>query len=229
MRCDFHIHTSWSYDGLDSPQKIVKAALSKNLDCICITDHNETKGAVEALRFAFDKSILIIPGIEVKSKEGDILGINIKKKIENNLSAKETIKQIESLGGMAVFAHPFGFLCSFKSDLEKLITEINDFPLGIEALNASVIGQGNIKALALAQKLNLSFTAGSDAHSAKFVGKVYFEIKGDNLSTDEILKEIQKRNVSLGGKSGAFLEKINDHLKRNFAKINHSKTKNLLG
>ncbi|HOK35326.1 MAG TPA: CehA/McbA family metallohydrolase [Candidatus Pacearchaeota archaeon] len=221
MLCDLHIHTSYSYDGLDSPQKIVKTALSKNLNCICITDHNETKGAVEALRFAFDKSILIIPGIEIKSKEGDILGINVKEKIENNLSAKETIKKIEKLGGMAVFAHPFGFLCNFKGNLKQLTDEYRDFSLGIEVLNASVVGNGNEKALSFAQKSNLFFTAGSDAHNAQFVGKVYLEIKKDNLSENEILEEIKKRNVSLGGKSGDFLEKINDHLKRSFAKLNH--------
>jgi len=223
MRCDFHIHTSYSYDGLSSPQAIVETALARNINCICITDHNETKGAVEALHFAFDKPILIIPGIEVKSKEGDILGLNVKEKIENNLSAKETIKIIEKLDGIAIFAHPFGFLCNFKGDLEKLINEINpkNIPLGIEVLNGSLLGKGNEKALKLAQKLDLSFTAGSDAHSTRFIGKVYLEIKGENFSEDEILKKIQEKNVSFGGKAGAFFEKTEDLFKRSAAKINH--------
>jgi hypothetical protein len=219
MRCDFHIHTSYSYDGLSLPKEIVKAAILRQIDCICITDHNEIKGAVEALHFAFDKPILIIPGIEIKSKEGDILGINIKEKIENNLSARETIKKIQELGGMVIIPHPFGFLCSFKGNLEELVNEFDD--AGVEALNASLFGAGNALAQNFTQKLNLAFTAGSDAHIADFVGKVYLEIPRDNLSAKEVVEEIKNRQGSLGGKGATFFEKIIGHAKRSIAKIRH--------
>ena len=215
MKIDLHVHTSYSYDSRSLPKEMVEAAIEKGMDCLAITDHGEIKGASEAIEYAKGKPILIIPGIEIKSKEGDILGLNIKKVIPNGLSVRETIKKIKTAGGMAIIPHPFGRFCSFKGDFKKLVNEID----GIEVLNASIFGPGNKKALSFAQKLNLPFTAGSDAHFPNFVGRAFLEIPRNNLSIEEILKQIKNKNVKIGGSEANFFEKIIDHLKRNLAKI----------
>ena len=217
MKCDLHCHTYYSYDSLTSPEKMVEAALKKGINCLAITDHGEIKGAQKAIEYSKGKPILIIPGIEIKSKEGDILGLNIKEVIPDKLSAKETIKKIKELGGLAILAHPFAWFCKFKGDLENLVREID----GIEVFNASIFGPGNKIALEFAKKYNLIFTAGSDAHFPNFVGKCYLEIPGENLSQEEILNEIKKKNGKIGGKEAIFLEKVIDRTKRNFAKIKH--------
>ncbi len=215
MKCDLHCHTSYSYDSTSPPKEMVEAAIKKGIDCLAITDHEKVKGAAEALQFAFDKPILIIPGIEIKSKDGDILGLNIKKVIPNALSAKETIKKIKEAGGTAIIPHPFGWFCSFKEDLKKLVNEID----GIEILNASLFGNGNKIAFDFAKKFNLPFTAGSDAHSPSFVGRAYLEIPGDNLSIEEVLEKIKKQEGKIGGVKAGFLKKLVDHTKRNLAKL----------
>ena len=81
MKCDLHVHTSYSYDSWIPPKEMVEAAIKKGVDCLAICDHGEVKGALEAIEYAKGKPILIIPGIEVKSKEGDILALNVKEKI----------------------------------------------------------------------------------------------------------------------------------------------------
>jgi predicted metal-dependent phosphoesterase TrpH len=217
MKCDLHCHTGYSYDSTTRPEEMVEAALQKGINCLAICDHGEIKGSQEAIEYAKDRPILIIPGIEIKSKEGDILGLNIKEIIPNKLSAKKTIKKIKELGGLAIIPHPFGWACSFKGNLENLIHDID----GIEVLNASIFGRGNKKALIFSQKHSLSLTAGSDAHSPNFVGRVYLEIPGDNLSTEEVLNQIKKRVTKIGGKEAGCLEKVIDHIKRNIAKIKH--------
>ena len=40
---DLHIHSYYS-DGTQSPQEIIDIALSKNINIIAITDHNELGG-----------------------------------------------------------------------------------------------------------------------------------------------------------------------------------------
>lgn len=181
MKADLHIHTHYSYDSTASPEEMVEAAIKKGINCLAICDHGEIKGAREAIEYAKDRPILIIPGIEIKSKEGDILGLNIKEIIPNKLSAKETIKKIKELGGLAIIPHPFGWSCSFKRKLENLVSDID----GIEVLNASIFGSGNKKALIFSQKHNLPLTAGSDAHFPNFVGRVYLEFPDGNLSIEK--------------------------------------------
>ncbi len=218
MKCDLHCHTSYSYDSTTPPKEMVEAAIKKGIDCLAITDHSEIKGALEAIGHAKRKSILIIPGIEIKSKEGDILGLNIEKIIPNGLSTEETVKRIKEGGGIAIIPHPFGWFCSFKRDLKEISKEID----GIEILNASIFGPGNKKALAFVQKFNLPFTAGSDAHNLNLVGRAYLEIPGNNLSIEEIFKQIKNRNVKIGGGEAGFLEKLLDRTKRGIAKIQHT-------
>ena len=215
MKCDFHCHTYYSYDSAAKPEEMVNAALKKGINCLAITDHGEIRGAQKAIEYAKDKPILIIPGIEIKSKEGDILGLNIKEIIPNKLSAKETIKKIKELGGLAILPHPFGWFCNFKGDLKNLVSEID----GIEVLNASIFGLGNKIALDFAKKYNLPLTVGSDAHFPNFVGRAYLEIPGENLSIGEILEKIKNKEVKVGGKEASSLEKVIDHLKRNFTKM----------
>lgn len=214
MKCDLHCHTFYSYDSNSSPREIVDAALKNGIDCLAITDHGEIKGAIEAIEYAKGKPILIIPGIEIKTKEGDIIALNLKEKIEDNLSAIEAIRKIKEFGGFVIIPHPFSFFCAFKGDLEKLKEKID----AIEVLNASVFF-GNKKALDFAKKNNLSFVVGSDAHFPNFVGKAYLEIEGKNLSVGKILTKIKNKNVKIGGREGSFFEKITDHLKRNLVKI----------
>jgi predicted metal-dependent phosphoesterase TrpH len=194
---------------------MVKTALEKGIDCIAITDHEEVRGAEIAIRFAKDKPILVIPGIEIKSKEGDILGLDITEIIPNGLSAKETIQKIKKTGGRAFIPHPFAFPYPFKGNLKELKNLVD----GIEVLNATIFGSGNKKALAFARRHNLPMTAGSDAHSSRFVGKAYLEIAGENLSVKEIFQAIENRKVEIGGKEVSFFEKMIDHIKRNLIHI----------
>ena len=215
MRCDLHCHTSYSYDSTTPPKKMVEAAISKKIDCLAITDHSEIKGALEAVEYAEGKSILIIPGIEIKSKNGDILGLNIKEIIPKGLLAGETIKRIKEAGGMAIIPHPFAWFYGFKGNLKKLVNDID----GIEVLNASIFGMGNKTALEFAQKYKLPFITGSDAHEANFVGKVWLEIPSNNLSIEEVLESIRSKNGSVGGKAGNFFEKIIAHAGRSAAKL----------
>jgi len=219
MKCDLHIHTRYSFDSSSAPEAVIDTALKRGINCLAITDHSQVKGVMVAQEYARGKPIVIIPGIEIKSRAGDILGLNIKEIIPDGLSAQETVKRIKKSGGMAIIPHPFGFMSSFKRGiLIDLIPEID----GIEVLNGALFRKNNEKALRFAQKHNLAFTAGSDAHTTKSVGGVYIEIPGEDLTVEEILVAIREKRGKVEGQEHGLGEKIIEYLKMLVAKLRPS-------
>lgn len=205
MKSDLHIHTSFSRDGFSSPRNIVKAALEADMDCIAVTDHNTVQGAKEAHAAALDHPLLVVPGIEISSKSGHILGLNIKRDIPAGLSAEETIRRIKEQGGVVIIPHPFHFGFNFKG-LVKVLELID----GVEIFNARmvmILGGANKKAVGFAHQNDIPFTSGSDAHLTRTVGKAFLETEG--VGTWEGLWErIHAKEAEAGSKSASTLEKV---------------------
>lgn len=220
IKCDLHIHSEYSFDSLANPKKIVDAAIKRGLQCIAIADHGNIRGSIEAHEYAYMRGlpILIIISEEVKSKSGDILALNIKEPIPDHIPAREAIKRIHSQGGLAVIAHPFGLWCGFKEPLNNYLDIID----GIEILNASVF-TGNKTAADFANKHNLPFTAGSDAHFAnQFIGRVWLELPleySSNLTAEAVIDAIRQKKGIAGGCQASFIEKAIDHPLRSLTKL----------
>jgi hypothetical protein len=161
---------------------------------------------------------LIIISQEVKSKSGDILALNIKESIPEHLCAKDSIDLIHQKGGLAIVAHPFGLWCNFKDDLSNYLDQID----GIEILNASVFS-GNQTAREFAQKHNLAFTVGSDAHFTNhFIGKAWLELPlnySPSLSSQQVIGSIKEKKGTACGHAANFFEKAIDHPFRTLAKL----------
>ena len=225
MKIDFHIHTNFSYDALNSPEEVVLSAISKGMDGICVLDHGKIEGALKALSFAFKKPVLVIPCIEIDSKEGDIIGFNVKENITNGFSARETIKKINRLGGMAIIAHPFAWPKNFKANLEKFIIENKDLFFAIEVLNASAPDWANKKALDIAVKFKLPFTAGSDAHEADFIGKAFLEFQKKCITAEEVLQEVKKRTALVRSEKISIITRVRNLFLTNFRKLKRGKIK----
>lgn len=220
IKCDLHIHSEYSFDGMADPKKIVDLAVKRGIQCIAVADHGNINGSLKAAEYAKKNNlpILIIISEEVKSKSGDILGLNIKESIPDHLSAEESIARIHGQGGLAIVAHPFGLWCGFKDNLENYLGQID----GIEILNSSVFS-GNETAAAFAKKHNLPFTAGSDAHFANhFIGKTWLELPLDyspTLTAETVIAAIKQKKGAAGGKMASFIEKAIDHPFRTLAKL----------
>jgi 3',5'-nucleoside bisphosphate phosphatase len=71
FNCDFHIHTCLSpCADLDMhPGPLVQRALDANLDLIVICDHNSSENVPYVIRAALGKNIIILPGMEITTKE----------------------------------------------------------------------------------------------------------------------------------------------------------------
>ncbi len=217
MKCDLHIHSRHSYDSAAKPRDIVDTAIRRGIQCIAIADHGSMRGSLEARAYAQGMSILVIPSEEVKSRQGDILALNIKETIPDKLPACETIKRIHDQEGIAIIAHPFGSLCGFEGNLEKAAGEAD----GVEVLNASVFW-GNGKAMAFVKRTGCAFTVGSDAHFTNFIGKVWLDLPfeyTESLTPRLVTEAIKSKIGTICGEEGSFIEKAIDHPLRNLCKI----------
>lgn len=80
---DLHVHSNKS-DGSFTPKELVDYALSKGLCAFALTDHDTTDGLDEAISYAMDKPIEVVPGIEFSTEyEGrdiHVLGLYIRYK-----------------------------------------------------------------------------------------------------------------------------------------------------
>ncbi|HID90835.1 TPA: PHP domain-containing protein [Candidatus Bathyarchaeota archaeon] len=196
LKLDLHVHTVYSYDGFLTPRELVSTARRIGLDGVAITDHD----SVEAhRRIRQDKGIVIIPGIEVSSAGGHILGLNVSCDIPPGLSAEETIERIHDAGGIAIASHPNSPFFFWKdSFMGKRIARLK-FD-AVEVVNSAIFPFYALTRLnrRLARALNLPTTGGSDSHFASTVGRAYTIVEAHSSDIDDLIQAI------LSNKSTAF-------------------------
>jgi energy-coupling factor transporter ATP-binding protein EcfA2/histidinol phosphatase-like PHP family hydrolase len=77
VRADLHVHLV--ADGDTSPIRpaadYIAAAIAENIEVLAITDHNSAAFVRDAMTAAAGKPILVLPGIEVSSRDGHLLAI----------------------------------------------------------------------------------------------------------------------------------------------------------
>jgi len=163
---------------------------------IGICDHNEVKGALEAVKAAKGmKDIVVIPGIEVSTELGHVLVYNVKESIPARLTVAETIEKGEDLGGYVVAAHPY----RYWSGIGEEAVRANRFHT-LEIHNGHARQVTNRKAEMLAKELGTAVSGGSDAHSLKMLGASYTEFSTRPESVEDVLEAIRKKRVTTGGK-----------------------------
>ncbi len=69
---DLHIHSVLSpcADDLMTPNNLVNMSMLKGLDFISVTDHNSADNLMAIASLCEEQDVVLIPGIEVESKEG---------------------------------------------------------------------------------------------------------------------------------------------------------------
>lgn len=111
---DTHVHTCYSHDSLADPATMLLSAAKHGLSGIAITDHDNLQGAHEAQKIAarlirsheLPDSFFVIPGEEVGSSGGHIIGLFLTKEIPPGMTPAETTRAIHEQGGFAIAAHP---------------------------------------------------------------------------------------------------------------------------
>jgi len=182
VKADLHVHSTYSSDSIITPKELVFYARKRGLNAVAVTDHNQVEGARKIAR---ETDFLIIPGTEVSSRDGHIIGLNVNEVIPRGLSTDETVDRIHKAGGIAIACHPHAL---FKGSIGQHVTAKFD---AVETINASSFPfrSASSKAEKLAERFGLPRVAGTDAHYGPVIGCAYTVIDSE-LNVESILKAI---------------------------------------
>ena len=222
LKLDLHIHSQYSDDAIGNPRDIIKSLKKEGLHGMAITDHNTVEGGLKALKVA-PRDFIIIPGIEISTADGHMLGLNVKEDISGGLSVEETIEKIIDVGGIAVAPHLFRNMSGIKK--EKLKKNYTKIP-AIEVYNSCSLPKTNIKTAQVAKEFDLGGTGGSDSHDLLYVGYAYTVVDSTDMTIDTILSEINKKKtwgegivMPLDYRRGRMLKSLKQFFQRGLKRI----------
>lgn len=193
LKIDLHVHTTYSSDALITPKDLIFYARKRGLDGVAVTDHDRINGA---LKIAKETDFLIVPGIEISSLNGHVIGLNVNELVPPKLGVDETLDRIHEAGGIAVACHPITF---FKESLKGHISARFD---AIEVINSSAFpfNYSVRRSEEIASRLGIARVAGSDAHYGPEIGYAYTLVNADS-EVDEVVNAIRKGLCSPHGKA----------------------------
>jgi predicted metal-dependent phosphoesterase TrpH len=193
INADFHSHSHYSRDSVINPRTFIDRCLRKGIDCVAVTDHNEIEGAFVIEKLARESAgprLKVIIGEEVKTAEGEIIGLFLKEFVPRDLSPEETVRAIHEQGGLAVVPHPYDI---FRRSVIKpgALERVKEQVDAIEGFNCrNILQRHDDRAVALAGSVAKPMTVGTDSHSPWELGGAWLEM--DDFETpQEFLAALQ--------------------------------------
>src|SRR5207249_8633659 len=149
----------------------------RGLDGLAITDHN-------TLAHDLGEDMVILPGIEISSRDGHVIGLGVSETIPRGLSADETIRRIRGQNGVSIIPHPYDL---FRSSVRP--DRLTVRPDAIEVFNASSFLHSITwkKAMEPARRAGLPMAAGSDSHIPQTIGSAYTIVESATLDSYTVL------------------------------------------
>lgn len=211
MIIDTHMHESkYSLDSYISLEEMVNTAKKIGLEGICITDHESNEIREEAERLSLKKKFPIIVGAEFLTFEGDILVFGLDKLPDQMIHAEELLSMVNSVGGVAVAAHPYR---KNNRGLEDRIQTIEGLH-GVECFNGSTPMDLNLMAYKDASDRGIAFLGGSDCHVVNKIGKYATYFPEGTFTTEDFIKAVKKgQTMPVIQENGKYID-MDSYLKR---------------
>jgi predicted metal-dependent phosphoesterase TrpH len=201
-KADLHMHTSLG-DGLASVQQIFEYVENyTDLDVIAITDHDDSRGALQALELIEKRKwrFKVIPGSEITTRQGHLLALFVTKEFPMLKSLEASMEAVYAAGGMAIAPHPLSWLTTSIREKSLLLQHTTKLPFhGIETFNPSYAGRVSHKRVKELNEtiLHLPEFGGSDAHANSMIGKGYTLFPGSTI--EDLMEAIKNKTTVAGG------------------------------
>ncbi|WP_345456690.1 PHP domain-containing protein [Deinococcus aluminii] len=202
MRIDLHTHTEVSHDCRTRLRDIPAWLLRTNTRVIAVTDHDQQRGGPELARLVadlgLDDRLSIIPGEEVTTSEGELIGLFLRERIPPGLTPEDTAREIKAQGGLVMLQHGFDPLKRYRLRPEATLRIADQIDI-VETFNSRLSRHHwNRVAAEWARERNLPVCAGSDAHTLQDIGEAWVETPFRLIRTPEQLIAALREGV-VGG------------------------------
>ncbi len=196
LKADLHLHTSNDTQETIgySPKDLVDRATRVGLDVLSITEHDTVFNDKKVLRYARDKGILLIPGVEKTIEKKHVLLINVDRRAEK-IQTFDQLRNMKANDWLVVAPHPF---FPKRSCLHwKLMRNIDLF----DAVEYSFFYHDklnffNKRAVRVAEKNGLAVVGTSDCHHLADLGRTYSLIDAEK-SAGSIVKAVKEARVEV--------------------------------
>lgn len=201
-KADLHMHTAHG-DGLATVKQIFEFVENHtDLDVIAITDHDDIRGAMEALDLIEQRKwrFQVIPGTEITTRNGHLLALFVTRDFPMLKTLDWSVRAVYEAGGMVIAPHPLSWLTTSIREKQLLTQHNSKFPFhGIETFNPSYAGRVAHERVKELNRtiLKLPEFGGSDAHANSMIGKGFTSFPGTTI--DELLQAINDRTTVAGG------------------------------
>jgi hypothetical protein len=196
LRVDLHLHSHFSHDGKSSLDELVARARECGLDRIALTDHNTIEGALNLVNMEPE---LAIAGEEIKTLEGEVIGLFITSRVSPFLAAEDAMDLIHGMGGLTYLPHP---LDRRRSNYRpERVVELASRVDIIETYNPWCDAAANEAAASLADELGKVSATGSDSHSADELGRSWMEME-PYASPEDFLEKLRYARHVVTASSG---------------------------
>lgn len=198
LKIDMHVHTVGSPDAHTKTEDLPAIIKSRGLDGVAVTEHDN----LNLLEFP---DVLIIPGIEVSSRDGHVIGLGVREQIPARLPADETVQLIHEQGGIAIIPHPYDPVCECVK-----IAELRTRPDAVETINADALSfhVSNWLARRDAVKFGLPQVGGSDSHIPQTIGDAYTVVDSTSRNRNDVLDAIREGRVHPEGRATSVSNKL---------------------
>jgi len=203
---DFHIHSHHSKDCTMPVADILQRAREVGLDVVAITDHDSAEGGLEARELADRYGVRVVVGEEVKTSEGEVIGLFLERTIPGGMSFADTIAAIKEQGGIVYLPHPFDRLHTVPSPA-VLRANVADIDV-VEVFNSRLAFPGfNELAERFARRYRLPAAAGSDAHVLPGIGTTLCGMD-DFTGPDDFARALAESRIVRRPRSRLYLQSL---------------------
>ncbi|HSI83807.1 MAG: CehA/McbA family metallohydrolase [Candidatus Methylacidiphilales bacterium] len=201
LNFDLHCHSRYSADGVAEPEDLIAEARRKGLHGFAITDHDTCECVDYFMRHGYMNALgtpvngfLIIPGQEISTSDGHLLGLGVRLPSVRGISAANAVNLIHRSGGIAIPPHPYDF---FRAGIREHV--LNALPIdGLEVFNAATtLKRYNQQAYDYAQRRGLPMTSSSDAHDAVAIGTAMNTLQLETFDVAGVLAAVTRGSNTL--------------------------------